>query len=664
MKKELQKTLQSLFLFVLLSVTAISYSQIGSLDTSFDPDEGPDFQVNAALPLSDGKIMIAGLFTEYNTVSRKGVARINADGTLDTAFNPGTGIPVVLGSTVIGINDLKIQPDGKILIAGVFETYNDIAKRNMARLNADGSLDNSFTLDPKVVNTIRTITLQPDGKIIITGNFNVDGTRKGVARLNADGSLDETFTSYLSGAGNNAFEFFCALLQPDGKILVGGSFPTSATTFLKLTRLNTDGSRDTSFTPVIHTSGMPINTQGAINSLAMQPDGKIIAGGGFSQLFGSVTKINFVRLNANGTLDTSFSTGSALGVSIISRVNAIELQPDGKMIIAGGFNVYNGTSRKGIARINANGTLDTSFATGTGLVITSVQTMNLTEDGSVIVAGNFNSYNDITRNRIAKISTRTINVTSLSEAGPFCVGASFNVNYTPVGIYNLGNIFTAQLSDSSGSFTSPTNIGTFTSSVAGTVNVTIPQNMPAGTSYKIRIISTSPVVTGDIHTASIVVNVTAVPTATLIQDFTTGQTLADFSITGQNIKWYDSPSGGNELPSSQLIVAGMSYYASQTINGCESPTRCKIIAGIDLSTDTFERNKLQYYPNPVDAILNLRFSETINSITVYNLLGQQVLRSNPNRNEAKIDISSLISGTYIMKVISGSNSKTVKIIKK
>ena len=661
----MKKQLRNVLLFMMLSITVCSWSQVGSLDTAFDPDEGPDFYVNTTLPLSNGKILIAGAFSEYNAVSRKGIARINPDGTLDASFDPGTGIPVVSGMTTTAVNHMVLQPDGKILIGGFFDTYNDVAKKNMARLDADGAVDAGFTLDARVVGTVKSIIIQPDAKIIITGSFTVSGSRKGIARLNADGTLDESFNSYIVGANNRTPDFFCSLLQPDGKILVGGSSDATSTTFLKVARLNADGTRDASFTPMIYTStSTPVNTGGTVFSLALLPDGKIIVGGGYNQVFGTVTKNNFARLNANGTLDTAFNTGTGTGTSILSRIKSIALQSDGKMVIAGEFSVYNGISRKGIARINANGTLDASFAVGTGITSSSGQSVNLFEDGSILLAGNFTTYNNITRNRIAKISVRTINVTSLSETGPFCAGASFDVNYAPVGTYNSDNIFTAQLSDASGSFSSPTAIGTFSSAVAGTVNVTIPQNTLAGTGYKIRIVSTSPIATGDIHTASITINATASPVASLTQDFTTGQTLADFSITGENIKWYDSPSGGNELPSSQLIVAGMSYYASQTINGCESPTRTEVIAGIDLSTDTFETNQLQYYPNPVGAVLSLRFSETINSITVYNLLGQQVLQASPNADQTEINVSGLASGTYIMKVVSGNNSKAVKIIKR
>ena len=662
MKKELQKTLHSVFLFVLLSFATVSYSQIGSLDTTFDPDEGPDFYVNATLPLSNGKIIIGGSFSEYNVVSRKGIAKINADGTLDTSFNPGTGIPVVTGSLSVEINALKELPDGKIIIAGTFESYNDISKRNMARLNADGSLDDSFTLDPRITSKIRSIALQPDGKMIITGSIIIGGTKKGVARINADGTLDETFSSNLTSLITHTPDFYTAILLPDGKILIGGTIGRTPAVFTMVDRLNTNGSKDTSFTSITYTTSAPNISNGAVNSLALQPDGKIIVGGGFSYLAGNVTKRNIMRFNANGTYDASFNTGSGTGLSSIDRVLDIKILPDGKMIIAGNFTTYNGISRKGLARLNANGTLDTSFAVGTGFEFTSVQDMKLLDDGNILVAGNFTSYNGVTRNRIAKISTRTIAVNSLSETGPFCAGATFDINYTPVGTYNAGNIFTAQLSDASGDFSNPTSIGTFSSQIAGTINVTMPQNTIAGNLYKIRIVSSVPFATGDIYSAAISVNVTLPPTGEAIQDFSTDDTLEDFTVVGENIKWYDAPIDGNQLPNSEVIVSGTIYYVSQTVNGCES-TRLPITAGENLGKDAFEISNLKYYPNPANDILTLENTENISSVSIHNLLGQQVASINPNATVVKLDVSKLNSGTYIVKITFEEKSKIIKISK-
>jgi len=165
-------------------------------------------------------------------------------------------------------------------------------------------------------------------------------------------------------------------------------------------------------------------------------------------------------------------------------------------------------------------------------------------------------------------------------------------------------------------------------------------------------------------TLTTVINETLPPTGTPIQDFTTGQTLANFNVTGTNIKWYDAPTAGNELQATELIVTEVAYYASQTENGCESPLRLKITAGINLHTDSFKLSELKYYPNPTDQFLNLEYSGTISSIVIYNLMGQKVLAVNPNSTATKVDVSNLHSGTYLMTISSENNSKTIKVIKK
>ena len=165
-------------------------------------------------------------------------------------------------------------------------------------------------------------------------------------------------------------------------------------------------------------------------------------------------------------------------------------------------------------------------------------------------------------------------------------------------------------------------------------------------------------------TLATAVNTTLRPAGTGVQDFTAGQSLANFTVSGQNIKWYDAPIAGSELQSSQLIVAGMTYYASQTVNGCESSERLAVTAGIDLGADSFVMSQLKYYPNPTDQVLNFENGEAVSTVAVFNFLGQQVLRAVPNASQFKLDVSGLPSGTYMARIASGNNTKTVKIIKK
>ena len=165
-------------------------------------------------------------------------------------------------------------------------------------------------------------------------------------------------------------------------------------------------------------------------------------------------------------------------------------------------------------------------------------------------------------------------------------------------------------------------------------------------------------------TITIVVNVTAAPTGVATQDFTTGQTLADFTVVGQNIIWYSSATGSTVLPSTTVLVSGVIYYASQTVNGCESATRLAVTAGVDLKTPGFEIRNLRYYPNPVQDLLTVDYSETIENVQMYNMLGQMVYNRNTNASKVTIEMTNMPAGNYILQVTVSGITKNVKVIKK
>src|SRR4030095_73808 len=146
---------------------------------------------------ADGKILIGGDFTSFNGTSRNRFARLNSDGTLDTAFL----------STGTGANDqvfaLALQSDGKVLIGGFFTTVNNTTRNRIARLNSDGTLDTTFLATAAGANySVRAIAVQSDGRVMIGGEFgNYNGAYRGnIARLKPDSSLDETFINFNSGA--------------------------------------------------------------------------------------------------------------------------------------------------------------------------------------------------------------------------------------------------------------------------------------------------------------------------------------------------------------------------------------------------------------------------------------------------------------------------------
>lgn len=165
------------------------------------------------------------------------------------------------------------------------------------------------------------------------------------------------------------------------------------------------------------------------------------------------------------------------------------------------------------------------------------------------------------------------------------------------------------------------------------------------------------------QTLNVTVTVTPAPTGTSPQDFPAGSTLASFAVTGTGIIWYDANALGNVLPSTTPIVSGTTYYASQTVGGCESVQRVAILAGTMLNVGGFDNANFKYYPNPVSNILTVSYSEAITGLKLYNMVGQQLITKSVNSNETQIDMSHLPAGSYLLEVSAGNKSKMVKLLK-
>lgn len=458
-------------------------AQPGTIDFSFDT--GPDSSTYVTLTQPDGKILVGGIFDNYDGVSRNGIARINADGSLDTSFNPGTGIT----GTDDEIFCMVLQPDGKIVIGGVFTSYNGVPRGNIARINADGSLDTSFDLGGVGANgEVITIARQSTGKLVIGGLFSqYNGVTRRLVRLNTDGSLD---TSFNVGTGPNSYVWTSSVL-PDDKLYVGGGWSTfNSVSANSIIRLNADGTRDNTFTNSRFTNN-------AVLSHALQPDGKIIICGYFTS-YGLVqtTRNRIVRINNDGTLDNSFNVGTGLNALPLTLTR----QPNGKTIVGGDFTTYNGTTVNRIVRLNDDGSIDSSFQSGTGMDAILYHTA-FQPDGKIILAADALTYNgNTTRPFLVKINgyaDNAIAVSSLSAASPLCTGQTLDVNYTGQGYFAAGNTFTAQLSDASGSFAAPTAIGSLaTTAETGAIPVTIPLTTIAGLGYRIRVVSSALPTTG------------------------------------------------------------------------------------------------------------------------------------------------------------------------
>jgi len=251
---------------------------------------------------------------------------------------------------------LAIQSDGKIVVGGGFSTYQGTTRNRIARLNTDGSYDTTFNIGTGFNATVNALAIQSDGKIVVGGPFTTyqGTTRNRIARLNTNGSYDTTF-DIGTGFGSSVFAL---AIQSDGKIVVGGGFTTyQGTTRNRIARLNTNGTYDTTFD-----IGTGFNV--SVNSLAIQSDGKIVVGGDFTTYQGT-TRNRIARLNTDGSLDTTFDIGAGFDAT----VNALAIQSDGKIVVGGGFTTYQGTTRNCIARLNTDGSLDTSFKFATNLTV-------------------------------------------------------------------------------------------------------------------------------------------------------------------------------------------------------------------------------------------------------------------------------------------------------
>ena len=309
----------------------------GTRDTSFDRGSGALGTVSALALQPDGGIILAGSFHMLNGADRYSVARLQADGNLDAGFNAGWG---PLG----GVFALALQPDGKILIGGDFGSVNGTNRSLVARLHSNGGLDLSFnpgSIGGGSFRHVRDTTIQPDGKVVIVGAFTtVNGvSRRRIARLESNGALDASFDP---GTGANG-DVVDVALQADGRILIAGSFSSyNGTNRQQIARLHATGGLDLSFDPAEVWDG-------SVTCLALQPDGKVLMGGSFLSVAG-MARNGVARLTSTGALDPSFVPQSETNAQVFT----LALQVDAKILIGGAVIDGGGAWRQYLARLNGD----------------------------------------------------------------------------------------------------------------------------------------------------------------------------------------------------------------------------------------------------------------------------------------------------------------------
>ncbi len=346
-----------LTIFVTFSAFNISFAADGDLDLTFNGNgkvithigDATD-DANDSAVQSDGKLVVvgtSGCCTNFATSEGFAVARYNADGSLDNTFDGDGRVFTLSGIYGASANAVVIQSDGKIVVAG--SSYSKSASFAVVRYNSNGSLDTSFGTAGKVETVIgaaseaRTVVIQTDGKIIVGGNsFNSSFNQTlAVARYNSDGTLDTTFDNDGIVTGTTFDCAFSIAIQSDGKIV--------AQSFSNVIRYNSNGSVDSSFGNNGRVAVGQYNIY-KTRSLAIQPDGKILATG-YAQ-----GGLSLFRFNTDGSADVFFAgNGSMLLQSgYLIESNAIAVQFDGKIVIAGGGGIF-------VFRVNFNGSFDSSF---------------------------------------------------------------------------------------------------------------------------------------------------------------------------------------------------------------------------------------------------------------------------------------------------------------
>jgi len=396
-------------------VSAFSFTNEDSVTIQYKPNVSATFSVFTAALQGDNLTSVVYALNElgigyFNLYTVLGVTYI---GTYNQNYIFGDMNIYSSTTPVRGINSNFISgtgfpPDvyqvasdsfGNIFAVGATSLYNGTAIHNIAKINSVGILDAAFNTNAKVVipfgDIIQDVILQPDGKVILGC---AGGVSNYLIRLNTDGTNDATFVTGTNFDGND----YSLFLQADSKILVGGIFTNyDGNSCNGLARINSDGSFDATLN--IGTGFNDSNSGSTgVNVVYEQPDGKILVGGTFDSYNGSPAH-GIIRLNSDGTVDGTFNIGTGIN-TISDTINTIAIQAPDKILLGGRFPSFNSTSANNIIMLNADGSIDGAFVYGTGFDST-VNSIVIQTDAKILVGGAFSLYNGVSYLNIVRLNT-------------------------------------------------------------------------------------------------------------------------------------------------------------------------------------------------------------------------------------------------------------------
>lgn len=344
----------------------------------FNSDGTPDSTFTAQLPNNFGnsgvyylemqnanQILVGGAFSQINGVRRGSLALMDLSGAVDASFAGVIG-------TKAEIRAFQKLSSGKILVAGNFDMIGNSVSRFVARLNVDGTVDNSFSLDSQIDKPVNSLAVQPNGKIILGGYM-------GIWRIEENGSLDSSFNALIP----NYEQVNTIALQADGKILIGGNFnAVTGVSRQYLARLHANGTVDNSFNV---TFGAP---RTGIYKIALQIGGKILIGGDFATVNGQPTA-NFARLNSDASVDTAFQIGSGAN----GNVTAILANNDGTIFVGGNFFYFNGQPKRGLVKLESDGRFSPNF--DSKFLSAPVSSVIILSGGKILISGSFSTLSNV-----------------------------------------------------------------------------------------------------------------------------------------------------------------------------------------------------------------------------------------------------------------------------
>lgn len=364
------KSLSILQLLIFCFWPCVLMADAGDLDPTFDGDGKVITHVSAGIDMvedlviqPDGKIVVAGVSS-----GDFAVARYNSDGSLDSTFGSGGIVTTDFNGPSDHAYDVALQSDGKIVVAGAAADVS-LTDFGVVRYNSDGSLDSSFGAGGKVTtdfandnDSAYAVAIQSDGKIIVAGDVAIGGLFYfGVLRYNSNGALDAGF-----GTGGKLHHFPVGYaqdvaVQPDGKIISAGRVTTSGDEEFAIARYNPDGTFDSTFNGtgevITDFNGLPDECE----AIAIQSDGKIVAAG--RARMSGPDDFGIARYNTDGSLDTSFGAGGKVTTDFFGAGDgaySVAIDANGKIIVVGYAENF-GPIDTAVVRYNSDGSIDTDF---------------------------------------------------------------------------------------------------------------------------------------------------------------------------------------------------------------------------------------------------------------------------------------------------------------